>query len=400
MAEQLQSRRSSIRSDPVGQFEALEAEHRQEAQMHHRELHAIRTEVASAVHLTERREARQDTRIRNLESEKAQEKEGRKREKQARIAASTLAETQKRELEQERAAAAARGQGNSVRRQNELHACEKDIQALVAGPEVARGRPRIRVEAIREFILSSHCSRNSLVNDLIPSSSCSRQAPAYWQSIITAEKQVSSTLRTQLEAAAAKIEELEKQAHFAPKCLIKRTCMPLTNPTTKVRAGESTPRNYKNMSYGVDVQQFFINVAAVGNVPPRSLERIVREFYALHFSHLTEGKDYEIPTTTYLNDSGWMAGQQAETCAAWEFGQAKEACAGLDGSTKDNFHLMNANHRVRTQAEIDAGEKGRDVVMRGPTIAPKGNGSGGAESQRDFCKEVSMCMCVLSAHHA
>ena len=244
------------------------------------------------------------------------------------------------------------------------------LQAL-ASPLEARsvGRPRARVEAIRQFILQS---------------SSRSQAPAYWQNYIEAEKRVPAGLRAELEAKTAAVGELQKVAAYAPKHLMKRTCVALTTPSTKIRAGETAPRKYKNMTYGVDVQQFFINVAAVGNVPPRSLEPIVREFYRHHFPQLTEGVDYEIPTTSYINSSGWMAGYQAEVGAAWEYGEAEQACVGMDGSTKDNFHLMNSNCRIRTREEIEAGEKGRDVVMRGPTIAPKGNGTGGAESQRDF----------------
>jgi hypothetical protein len=227
------------------------------------------------------------------------------------------------------------------------------------------------------------------------------QAPAYWQKQIEAEKKKSAALHTELGAAAARAEELQKTAKLAPKLLLKRTCMPLTTPTTKIRAGESTPRQYKNMSYGVPAQQLFINLAAVGNVPPRSLQPVVREFYRSHFPHLKEGPvkdggDYEIPTTSYINDAGWMAGYQAEFGAAWEYGDSEQACAAMDGSTKDNYHLMNTNNRVRNREEIEAGEAGRDLVMRGPTIAPKGNGTGGEESQRDFHLEVSMCtMCVV-----
>jgi hypothetical protein len=126
------------------------------------------------------------------------------------------------------------------------------------------------VEAIRQFILQS---------------SSRSQAPAYWQNYIEAEKRVPAGLRAELEAKTAAVGELQKVAAYAPTHLLKRTCVALTTPSTKIRAGETAPRKYKNMTYGVDVQQFFINVAAVGNVPPRLLGPIAREFYRHHFPH-------------------------------------------------------------------------------------------------------------------
>ena len=79
-----------------------------------------------------------------------------------------------------------------------------------------------------------------------------------------------------------------------------------------------------------------------------------------------------------------MVGYQAEVGAAWEYGNAQEVCSAMDGSSKGGFHLHNSNYRVRTAEDIKENRPGKDVILRGPTMAPKGNGTGGAAAQLRF----------------
>ena len=99
---------------------------------HAQEIEAIRSEVASAVKQTERREAWQHTRIKNLETEKAQEKQRGLKERHARISA----EKDKQELQKkcarrmkelEKECARSRAANAALTRQ--LGVQEKDLQA-------------------------------------------------------------------------------------------------------------------------------------------------------------------------------------------------------------------------------------------------------------------------------
>ena len=73
-----------------------------------------------------------------------------------------------------------------------------------------------------------------------------------------------------------------------------------------------------------------------------------------------------------------MAGHQAESCAAHDLGEGVEYCVGIDGSTKDNKHVMNANAFVRNREDVANDSEGKLVVVRGPTLASKGGrGRGG-----------------------
>jgi hypothetical protein len=63
--------------------------------------------------------------------------------------------------------------------------------------------------------------------------------------------------------------------------------------------------------------------------------------------------------------------------------------AGLDGSTKKSQHVMNANFKTRTAADVaSGGAQGEHVFPRGPTLSSKGGGKGGAVAQKDFLLEL------------
>jgi hypothetical protein len=213
--------------------------------------------------LSELNERRQENLIIGLENKLASET--------AKVASATArrvaAEKRVRELEQQLAATVKQAR----RTEHELKNSEAVLNELAASADVRRlGRPRPRVLMIRKFI-----QQEALQNSA--SGICTERAPSYWKSLLEAQKILVQDLRSAAEKDAVKMAELEKQARLAPKQLMKRKAMELVNKL------EKHTRAYKNMSYGVEVQQHFIDLASLGNVPPRSLEPLVRCFYRFHF---------------------------------------------------------------------------------------------------------------------
>jgi hypothetical protein len=134
-----------------------------------------------------------------------------------------------------------------------------------------------------------------------------------------------------------------------------------------------TLKKLKSLTYGTRTKQFFIEAAALNL-------QFVRLLHSVYYPQLEEGKDWEAPCRKYLQDCALMAGHQAESCAAHDLGEGVEYCVGIDGSTKDNKHVMNANAFVRNREDVANGSNGSEsklVVVRGPTLASKGGGVGG-----------------------
>jgi hypothetical protein len=149
----------------------------------------------------------------------------------------------------------------------------------------------------------------------------------------------------------------------------------------------STKKKLKSLSYGMSTKQYLINVASL-NIPPNKIQQFLRHTNHFQWPHLEEGKDYQTPSIEYLSQCGYLVGHQAETCAALKLAEGAEQMAGLDGSTKESQHVMNANFKIRTAADVVSGGHGEHVFPRGPTLSSKGGGKGGAVAQKDFLLET------------
>ena len=249
------------------------------------------------------------------------------------------------------------------RKADEVVEQQKDMDSVMHGPQ-DRGRRRAWPALAEQRVLQRNSKQGG-----------EQGAPAYWRQQLKERRVEVEQGQVQLMAAQKRIRELEGQLRLVPKAMLKRTAMPLIN----AKAAHS--RAYKNLSYGLETRQHFIELASL-NIPAPQLEEAYRRFYMQHWPHLKESEDWEVPCKDYITESAEMVGYQAEACAAHEYGEAEQMCMGMDGSTKDNFHLMNCNGRLRKCDGTTV-----DRLMRGPTIAPKGGGSGDAVSQKDFCEE-------------
>jgi hypothetical protein len=250
------------------------------------------------------------------------------------------------------------------RKADEVVEQQKDMDSVMHGPQ-DRGRRRAWPALAEQRVLQRNSKQGG-----------EQGAPAYWRRQLEERRVEVEQGQVQLTAAQKRIRELEGQLRLVPKAMLKRTAMPLIN----AKAAHS--RAYKNLSYGLETRQHFIELASL-NIPAPQLEEAYRRFYMQHWPHLKESEDWEVPCKDYITESAEMVGYQAEACAAHEYGEAEQMCMGMDGSTKDNlFHLTNCNGRLRKYDGTTV-----DRLMRGPTIAPKGGGSGDAVSQKDFCEE-------------
>jgi hypothetical protein len=219
----------------------------------------------------------QEKRTREAErrAQRAQQEEKRAREAERQLKEEQhLRKQVQQELREEQQLRKEEGQQLLVqlrRKERELKDSEAVLNELASSADVRRpGRPRHRVLMIRKLI-----QQEALQNSA--SGICTERAPSYWKSLLEAQKILVQDLHSAAEKDAVKMAELEKQARLAPKQLMKRKAMELVNKL------EKHTRAYKNMKYGVEVQQHFIDLASLGNVPPRSLEPLVRCFYRFHF---------------------------------------------------------------------------------------------------------------------
>jgi hypothetical protein len=188
------------------------------------------------------------------------------------------------------------------------------------------------------------------------------------------ESQKKSTLQLELAAAESqkKIGSLEKRS---VRALMKRSVQAVVN--------NKTTKDLKSLSYGLATRQHFIDIASL-NIPAQTLVKLYRKLHLFYFPHLKELHDWEVPTAGYMKECSEMIGHAAESCAAHDLAEGVEYCVGMDGSTKDAWHLMTANARVRSAADVASGGTGKNVYPRGPQLAAKGGGTCGAESQKDF----------------
>jgi hypothetical protein len=239
---------------------------------------------------------------------------------------------------------------------NEKAEMEKDLQQLCTPrAQWGRGRPRARAAAIYAAIVDQ-----------------GPHVPGYWR----AQIELRDAQILQLRGAGTELEKqvvsLQKRAVGA---LMKRSAQPVVN--------NKTTKNLKSFSYGLETRQHFIDIASL-NIPPKTLVKLYRKLHVFYFPHLKELDDWEVPTAAYMKQCSEMLGHAAESCAAHDLAEGVEYCVGMDGSTKDAWHLMTANAKVRTAADVTSGHEGKNVYPRGPQLAAKGGGTGGADSQRDY----------------
>ena len=305
-------RRASSRTDPAQQIMDMQ-------QQHDEQLLMLQAAVDSNARVTALQERMQQNAIAAL-------KQKARRSDERRAKAEFKVQTEK--LERLAAEAVVR----KVEKENA--AKERTLQQLRTPRAEWKGRPPAQAAAIHAAIVGQGAN-----------------TPQYWRAQMDAknnlivqlraaaeESQKKSTLQLELAAAESqkKIGSLEKRS---VRALMKRSVQAVVN--------NKTTKDLKSLSYGLATRQHFIDIASL-NIPAQTLVKLYRKLHLFYFPHLKELHDWEVPTAGYMKECSEMIGHAAESCAAHDLAEGVEYCVGMDGSTKDAWHLMTANARVHS----------------------------------------------------